>query len=130
MKNKFLCIICAIIILSTSLLSLSACDSKSNTILGKWEITFPGIDESATMEFGDDGTLKFILGVDTYEMTYEIDYSYTPDHIDLTFEDETLETIIEFPDKNTFKMQWNLGTELQPRPTAFSDAETITGERK
>jgi len=115
------------VILLALLASLLACSSKSSgeRLIGAWESSYEG--EEIVMTFDKDGQLT--LKGEGYSQTasYTTDYSADPAHLDIQLGDETIETIIEFVDDDTFRMENNFPGE--PRPTKFG-ADTITFTRQ
>jgi hypothetical protein len=105
------------VVLIAAAIFLAACQSAP-TIVGKWNGSFLG--QTVVMEFTDKGTCTATSNGQTIECTYTVDTSAKPFKLDLSVKDAgTVQTIIEFVDAKTMKMEnSDVG---KPRPTAISN---------
>lgn len=102
--KKTLCIILAVMLLAVS---LCACGTGSDSIVGSWSGTTEGVAVTMSFEKDGTGTLSALGGLATEKFTYTVegstitvktadddtevyDYSIDGDSLTLTMDDETL----------------------------------------
>ena len=104
-------------------LMLCSCASSKKKHIGTWQAA--GISESGYfVKFARRGQAEVTTPEGTFPGAYIIDYARTPVRLDVTWEGKTVKCILEFIDKETFKI---IG-EDDPgklRPLAFEPAEDV-----
>lgn len=102
---------------------LCSCASPKKRHIGTWEAT--GIAESGyAVKFARKGKAEVTTPEGTFSGQYVIDYTKTPVRLDVTWDGKTVKCILEFVDKQTFKI---IG-ESDPgklRPLDFEPAENV-----
>jgi hypothetical protein len=73
------------------------------------------------VDFDTSGDVWIYAGDDSSHGEYEADFRVEPHHLDITLDNgDTIETIFEFVDRNTIRMENNGPNEV--RPAEFSDS--------
>jgi len=107
---------------------LCSCASPEKRHIGMWEAT--GIAESGyAVKFAREGEAEVTTPEGTYSGQYVIDYTKLPVRLDVTWDGKTVKCILEFVDKEMFKI---IG-ESDPgklRPLAFEPAEDVVVFKK
>ena len=99
-----------------------ACGPLANlyppNISGAWHGEYE--DDLVTMDFDTSGDVWLYVGDDQTHGEYEVNFDVEPHHLDITFDDGSrVETIFEFVDDNTIRMENNGPDEA--RATEFAD---------
>jgi len=116
------------IILTLAVMLCSCASSKKRHIIGMWEAT--GITESGyAVKFARKGKAEVTTPEGTFSGQYVVDYAKTPARLDVTWDGKTVKCILEFIDKETFKIigESNPG---KLRPLAFEPAEDVVVFKK
>ena len=117
-----------IVIVLPLALMLCSCASSKNTHIGTWRAT--GIAEDGYMvKLAGKNKAEVTTPEGVYPGEYTIDYTKTPTRLDVTWDGKTVRCILEFLDKERFKI---IG-ESDPgklRPFAFEPAEDIVVFKK
>lgn len=107
---------------------LCSCASPEKRHIGTWEAT--GIAESGyAVKLARKGEAEITTPEGTFSGQYVIDYTKIPVRLDVTWDGKTVKCILEFIDKETFKI---VG-ESDPgklRPLAFEPAEDVVVFKK
>jgi len=107
---------------------LCSCALPEKRHIGTWEAT--GIAESGyAVKFAGKDEAEVTTPEGTYSGQYVIDYTKMPVRLDVTWDGKTVKCILEFVDKETFKI---IG-ESDPgklRPLAFEPAEDVVVFKK
>lgn len=107
---------------------LCSCASPGKRHIGTWEAT--GIAENGyAMKFARNNKAEVTTPDGIYPGQYVIDYTKIPVRLDVTWDGKTVKCLLEFLDKETFKI---IG-EDDPgklRPLAFEPAEDVVVFKK
>lgn len=96
-------------------------------LLGEWQGIYDG--DPLTFVFNAGGVLLLRVYDREIATSYTVDFSHTPAYLDITIEGERVETIVEFVDENTLRLENILPGD--PRPTQFTNSvETVTLTRQ
>jgi len=107
---------------------LCSCASPKKRHIGTWEAA--GIAENGyAVKFARDGKAEVTTPEGTYPGQYVIDYTKEPVRLDVTWDGKTVKCILEFLDKNTFKIIGQ-GDPDKLRPLAFEPAEDVVVFKK
>ncbi len=110
-----------LILLIISLFFLAPALADSSTIVGTWVAT-RGDGATTTWTFNADGTMSADFdGMEGFKGTYTLNTDITPHQLDVIAEGETMETILEFGEDDTFRLEIGTANPGEPRPTTFSD---------
>ena len=126
MNKKFRFII-QFAVASALLLISAACATQSGpSIYGQWRGVYENDDVLMVLE--KDGTITISTLGSEYTGTFTLDQTTTPLQFDMNYEGlGYIETIIEFVDENTIRLENNIAGEA--RPTTFSDFVTLTRDQ-
>lgn len=95
--------------------------AESSNLVGDWVATRED-GATTTWHFNADGTMSADFdGMEGFKGTWKLDTSKSPHPIDITADGETVETILEFGDGDTFRLEIGSANPGDPRPTEFSD---------
>lgn len=120
MLHKFLKVFLAIALLALSGIACRALSLNSGPSLeGTWRGEYEGFEIILT--FNENGSMVGYFNEDTGVGTYEANYSTSPHELDMVYEDQDapVQTIFEFIDDNTLRMENN--SPGDSRPSSFSD---------
>ncbi|MCA9781750.1 MAG: hypothetical protein KC800_33760, partial [Candidatus Eremiobacteraeota bacterium] len=101
--------------------------ADTSQLVGTWVATRED-GASTTWQFNADGTMSAEFdGMEGFKGTWTLNTDVTPHQLDVIADDETVETIVEFTGKDTFRLEIGTANPGDPRPTEFSDmAATFT----
>lgn len=115
------------LLILTTILGLLSCNQPDKKILGSWDNK-----NGQILSFENEGKALWIFYTDTkkdtFEISYKIDYSITPNQLDLTdfkvgpLKGNTLYGIVEFQDNNTFR--FDCEPSALNRPKTFNPTQT------
>jgi hypothetical protein len=110
-----------IIVLSLAVI-LCSCAPANRKHLGEWKSIVPGIGELSLKI--DQKTIEMTTPDGVQSGEYTIDYGKTPIRLDVSWGDEIIRCIMEFIDRNTFRI---IGEDdaNKPRPGSFAPEEDV-----
>lgn len=110
-----------IIVLSLAVM-LCSCAPANRRHIGEWKSIVPGIGELSLKI--DQKTVEMTTPEGVQSGEYAIDYGKTPIWLDVSWGGEIVRCIIEFIDRNTFRI---IGEDDagKPRPSSFAPEEDV-----
>jgi hypothetical protein len=110
-----------IIVLSLAVM-LCSCAPANRRHLGEWKSIVPGMGQVSLKI--DDRTVEMTTPDGVQSGEYTIDYGKTPIWLDVSWGDEIIRCIMEFIDRNTFRI---IGEDdaAKPRPSSFAPEEDV-----
>lgn len=104
-------------------LILCSCASSKKMHIGTWEAT--GITEDGyVLKLARNNKAQVTTPEGVYQGEYAIDYAKTPTRLDVTWDGRTTKCILEFLDKERFKII-GVSSSGKLRPLTFEPAEDI-----
>jgi opacity protein-like surface antigen len=116
-----------LVVASALLLSSAACANQPESpIYGQWRGMYE--NNEVLMIIERNGTITISTLGSTYTGTFTFDDTTTPIQFNMDYEGlGYIETIIEFVDENTIRIENNIAGD--PRPTTFSDFVLLTRDK-
>jgi len=110
-----------IIVLSLAVM-LCSCAPANRRHLGEWKSIVPGMGQVSLKI--DERTIEMTTSDGVQSGEYTIDYGKTPIWLDVSWGGEIVRCIMEFIDRNTFKIvgEDDAG---KPRPSSFAPEEDV-----
>src|SRR4030042_1475891 len=101
---------------------LCSCASPNRKHLGQWKWIVPGMGQVSLKI--DQRTVEMTTSDGVQSGEYTIDYAKTPIQLDVSWGDEIVKCIIEFIDRDTFRIIGEDDAD-KPRPSSFAPEEDV-----
>jgi len=101
---------------------LCSCAPANRRHLGEWKSIVPGIGELSLKI--DQRTIEMTTSDGVQSGEYTIDYGKTPIWLDVSWGGEIVRCIVEFIDRNTFRIIGEDDVD-KPRPSSFAPEEDV-----
>jgi hypothetical protein len=111
-----------LIIVPSLAVMLCSCAPANRRHVGEWKSIVPGIGELSLKI--DQKTIEMTTPEGVQSGEYTIDYGKTPIQLDVSWGDEIIRCIMEFLDRNTFRIIGENDAD-KPRPSSFAPEEDV-----